>query len=258
MMNITFASYFLLFLLLLVPFYTLFETRSSLMGRFSSALLKVVTSLAATAFLLYYLLRIDHAVLTYAFALAALAGTTYGTAMRVRSGRGSFLIPLLAAVFATVPAVVAFAVFAFGGAGALLRAQYVLPVLLIALSAVWQTVPKGLGVYQSGLKNDAQLFRYLLANGATHADAVRYLVRRSVEKTVIAGFKQLTLLFAGVCPWVFCALLLGGVGVSAAAFAQLLLLSVAFTSPVLTLYLALHLAHRYAFDEYGNVKESMA
>ena len=113
---------------------------------------------------------------------------------------------------------------------------------------------KALETYYAGLRNHNALFYYLLGNGANHNQAVRYFVKRALERSMIPSLGRMAYIIIGVTPMVMWAMLLAGSDVYSAVLMQLLTFAMVLAASPLALLLTLMLAKRYAFDEYGKLK----
>ena len=118
--------------------------------------------------------------------------------------------------------------------------------LLASVSASWQ-------VYVSSLRHTQEHYRYLMANGASHLEAVMPSVRRSLRAAVMPSLKNMASPVVIAPPLLLCGLLLAGLSPVIAVVITSLLQLAMLSASVLTTALSLFLADRYLFDRSGNL-----
>jgi putative ABC transport system permease protein len=134
-------------------------------------------------------------------------------------------------------------------------ARYFIPVTGFLAGGVIESNSKSLDTYYSGLKNHNALYYYLLGNGATHAQAVDYFVKRALEKNMIPLLSRMAYILLGVTPMVLWSMILAGTDVAFAVFLQILMLVGMLASAPVSLLVTLLVARRYSFDSYGQLKD---
>lgn len=253
MINITFFSFFLLAVFIVLPFVIAYFVGINKLLKPLKAISLHVISLCVLGIIAHFVTSYNNLFINMSLVLVMSVLVSYITAFRIRVPRHRYTIPLLISIVTTTVLLVLCSVIALADLSTLNNGLLAFSLLTIVCSSIFMIVPKGMKTFHNGLSNDAQLYHFLLANGAKHGQAIGYLMRRSVEKTWIYALKHVAVVFVAVCPWVFVGQLLVGTSVLNAVFAQLLLASLAIVAPVVALFFALLLARKYALDAYNQL-----
>jgi len=166
---------------------------------------------------------------------------------RSRLWNRSLLVPVHLSVFlGTISAV---------GIGLLLLPvhQTLLIPALVGIQAAFMlnTVSEGLKTYIHSMRHTQSHYQYLLANGASHLEAILPSVRRSMRAVLVVNMRMMTTPIAITPPMLLCGLLVAGVSpVLAVIIVCLLILSFMGTG-MLTMLLMIILSDRFVFDRSG-------
>ena len=243
-MNIGFMGICILVILLCVPVYLIYFYKLNLQRKFALALAKVVGYLALTGIMLEFVFRMNNIALNILWVVLLALLTSVVTVNRAR------FIATLVVTFCIGVLVVLAALSTENP----FDARYLIPVTGFILGGIMESNCKALETYYAGLRNHNALFYYLLGNGASHNQAVRYFVKRALERSMIPSLGRMAYIIIGVTPMVMWAMLLAGSDVYSAVLMQLLTFAMVLAASPLALLLTLMLAKRYAFDEYGKLK----
>lgn len=132
--------------------------------------------------------------------------------------------------------------------------QFFLPVMGLIAFGMIRANARALGVYYMGLKNHSQLYYYLLGNGSTHREAVDYLLRRSLQASVVSSLKQVSHIIMVSAPVLMLGMIMGGTSVAVAAVCQVLFMIMLTAASTGMVFVTLLLARRGGFDEYEKLK----
>jgi putative ABC transport system permease protein len=121
----------------------------------------------------------------------------------------------------------------------------------IAAGQMLAAVPVALRTYVSSLRHTQDHCLYLLANGASHLEAVMPSVRRSVRAAMLPSMRSMTAAVVIAPSLFFCGMLLAGCAPLVAVVVSFLLSLAAQASCLLTVLLTLALADRRLFDRSG-------
>lgn len=116
------------------------------------------------------------------------------------------------------------------------------------------SLTKALQAFVGSLHHAQSHYRYLLANGATHIEALMPSVRRSLRATLIPSFSAMSALLMVMPPILFCGLLLAGTAPVAAVVATVLVLLAQLVGSVAATLTMLCLLDRILFDKLGQLK----
>ena len=124
-------------------------------------------------------------------------------------------------------------------------AQYFIPIFGILMGNMLSSNVVALNAYYSGLKREQQLYRYLLGNGATRAEA---------QAPLIANIAVLGLV---ALPCTMIGQFLGGSSPNVAIKYQMMIMVITFTASMLSLMITISLASRKSFDANGKLLQVM-
>ena len=105
-----------------------------------------------------------------------------------------------------------------------------------------------------GLRHHNHLYYYLIGNGASVGEALRYLQKRAIEKSMQPGIRTMATTAAGVSPVVMWTMLMGGRTPLEAAAWQVLITAAVFAAAVAAVWIALEVARKYVVDGYAMLK----
>ena len=185
MINITFFSFFLLTVFIVLPFVIAYFVGINKLLKPLKAISLHIISLCVLGVIAHFVTSYNNLFINMSLVLVMSVLVSYITAFRIRVPRHRYTIPLLISIVTTTVLLVLCSVIALADLSTLNNGLLVFSLLTIVCSSIFMIVPKGMKTFHNGLSNDAQLYHFLLANGAKHGQAIGYLMRRSVEKTWI-------------------------------------------------------------------------
>ena len=243
-MNIGFMGICILVILLCVPVYLIYFYKLNLQRKFALALAKVVGYLALTGIMLEFVFRMNNIALNILWVLLLALLTSVVTVNRARLTMKSYFIPAFISTLVVTFGIGVLVVLAAFSTENPFDTRYLIPVTGFILGGIMESNCKALETYYAGLRNHNALFYYLLGNGASHNQAVRYFVKRALERSMIPSLGRMAYII----------MLLAESDVYSAVLMQLLTFAMVLAASPLALLLTLMLAKRYAFDEYGKLK----
>ena len=140
---------------------------------------------------------------------------------------------------------------------ALARTQLKRKILLLPISAGFLCMLSSnviaLNTYYSGLKREQQLYRYLLGNGATKAEAQAPFIRQAIIKSFSPLIANISVMGLVAFPGTMIGQILGGSSPNVAIKYQMMIMVITFTASMLSLMITISLASRKSFDAYGKL-----
>ena len=115
------------------------------------------------------------------------------------------------------------------------------------------SVSVSLNTYVSSLRHTQEHQQYLLANGASHVEAVLPSVRRSLRASALPSLRAMSAPILLAPPLLFCGLLMLGSSPFAAAVVVLILMITSMFVSVLTTLLTIIMTDRFLFDASGRL-----
>ena len=240
--------------LLALPLYILYAFQVKIARNVLVGASKMLGGMTLTALCLYFVMKWDSLLVSLlCFFLMALAAAV-ATVHRSRLKDWHYVVPVAVGVIVSVIVIGLYFLFFVLGLQNPFDARYFLPILGLMTGGLIGPNAKALSAYYAGLEHHAQLYYYLIGNGATHSEAVRYFFRRALEQAAIPWIRQMGYMMVGVSPVILWAMLLAGSSVFMALACQLLLVILMFAASISSLLITLYAAHRYSFDEYDHLK----
>ena len=237
-------------LLLLAPLYILYVFNGKLVSKFIVASAKMLVYTGILSAVIYFVFLINNVLVSILASLLMAVMAAMATVVKSRLKVSQFIVPASAGIVATTIVYALYFLFLVLGVKNPFNAQYFLPVCGLLVGMMLEINYKALSTYYVGLEHHHQLYDYLIGNGATHAEAVRYFAGKAVEKATIAGISRMAYMVLGTTPVILWSVLLAGTDVLTAALLQILLLIAAFSVTIVSIVVTLFVAKRYAFDAY--------
>ena len=114
-----------------------------------------------------------------------------------------------------------------------------------------------LNAYYSGLKREQQLYRYLLGNGATRAEAQAPFIKQAIIKSFSPLIANIAVMGLVALPGTMIGQILGGSSPNVAIKYQMMIMVITFTASMLSLMITISLASRKSFDSNGKLLQVM-
>ena len=244
-------------LLLAVPAGLAYYFRLRILNHFIVETVKMGVGVVLLGIVLHYVFMWNNGLVNLAWILLM---AVLATVFIVREGQLSlktFLLPVLTGVAASLLVFGLYFVFAVLGLKNGLDARYLIPVAGLMVAMMVVADGKALATYYMGLRYHGQLYYYLRGNGATHAEATQLFLRRALDKAALLVLKKISSTVVGMAPVVLFAMLLSGVSIVAAVEYQVLLLILCFAAAMTSVLVTLLVARKYAFDEYGQLRQML-
>ena len=133
-------------------------------------------------------------------------------------------------------------------------ARYFIPIFGILMGNMLSSNVIAINTYYSGLKREQQLYRYLLGNGATRAEAQAPFIRQAIIKSFSPLIANIAVMGLVALPGTMIGQILGGSSPNVAIKYQMMIMVITFTSSMLSLMITISLASRKSFDAYGKLR----
>ena len=175
--------------------------------------------------------------------MAAAASAT--VIMKARLHLRRFLMPVFAGV--TVGSLITglYLLFLSLGIENPIDGRFFIPIMGLLIGNMITVNSKALATYHAGTSYHAQLYDYLLGNGATYTEATRYIVRRTIEKTALPNIAHTVGIVVSSSPVIMWTMILGGTSAVSAAAIQVLIIVAMFCSSLMSMAVTLWVYRRY-------------
>jgi putative ABC transport system permease protein len=134
------------------------------------------------------------------------------------------------------------------------EARYLLPIAGMLLGNCLQSNIIGLNAYYSRLRQEQQLYRFALANGATRREALFPFMRDALVKAFNPAIASMAVMGLVSLPGMMTGQILGGSQPGVAIKYQIMIMIAILVCSLLSLILTIFLANRYVFDAFDNFR----
>ena len=136
-----------------------------------------------------------------------------------------------------------------------MKANLVIVVSLALLSgSIIESMSHALKTYIGSLYNTKVHSQYMLANGASHMEAVAPSIKRALNSGIIISLQKMTKPVAFTIPALLCGMLLGGLSPVLATVVMLITSFTIIASNILSVVLGLYFIDSAIFDKSGKLK----
>ena len=163
----------------------------NMFGKMLKGFFSMALKVGVIALFVYWLVEWDSFVFDVLFVIAMLFYSAIEVKVRARLRSTSYVIPVLAGLFAGTMLTGAGLLLVNITSLAALSACFVLPVFAILLTGTADVLARSMSMYYAGLRHHNQFYYYMLGNGATHHEALSYLTRRAVQQAAACGISAL-------------------------------------------------------------------
>lgn len=241
-------------LLLALPIALMVRLRIPMIDKLLLAVGKMAGGLAALGLLLHWLVAANNLVLSLLFVIVLFVMAAFVAVAESRQPRGRVLLPLLAGSALSVVVVSLWFLVLVMGLKNPFEATKLIPVCGFMAAAVALTNGKALGTYYAGLYAHHQLYDYMIGNGATHAEATAHFQRRAFERAIAPLLSRMAMCVVPLgCFVAWTMILVGATPLQAVLFEGLMVVAM-LAAAVLSLFIAIVVGRRYAFDKYEQLK----
>ena len=255
-MEISILGFCLGLLLIFVPLYILqIHYKVNFLFKILRGLIKMFVFLGVTAVCLYFVFKWNNLWVNILWILLMIVAGSFVTTMKARLNIGRHLLPVTLGILASVLVVGVYFLLTVIGMKNAFDTRYFIPVFGLLIGGIVETNAQALRTYNMGLKYHGKLYYYLLGNGATRREALRYFEKRAMERVSIPCISKMALMMMGMTPVVMWSMLIEGSGIITAVAFQILLLIATFCASVVSIIVTLRVASKLSVDKYGKLKD---
>lgn len=253
-MEITLLGIFFGLLLLAIPVSAIYYLRLPVLNRVVRVVCRTIVAVAVIALVVFGALSLDSIVYDIVMLLALSLLSAVLTLGKARLKVSKLIIPAAAGSIVAVAVVVFYVLFLVLAGSKPFVAHLFVPLAGIVAGGIVGANTKALQTYYSGLLHHGQLYNYIIGNGGTHAEAVHYFVRRSLQASIVSISRDMSRLVFVSAPTVMLAMVMSGASVLTAAAFQILVYVAVMAASVLSVVITLFVGRKYSFDEYERLK----
>ena len=254
-MEISIVGFCLGLILLVVPVYILQVYKVKFLAKILRALVKMVICLGLTGLCLYFVFKWNQLWINVLWVILMILAGSFMTTMKAKVNIAKYFLPITIGVLVSVLIVGMYFLLAVIGLKQSFDTRYFVPVFGLLIGGIVETNGLALRTYNMGLKYHGKMYYYLLGNGATRHEALRYFEKRALEKVSAPCISRMALMVMGFSPVVMWSMLMAGSGVLTAVAFQVLILIATFCASVVSMIVSIRVASKLSVDKYGKLKE---
>ena len=224
--DISYLSLGIGLLLLLIPLFYIWKFKTGLLRATVIGTARMIVQLFFIGIYLNYLFLWDNPWINFLWVIVMIFVASQTALARTQLKRKILLLPISAGFLCSVVCVGLYFIGIVLRVENVFSARYFIPIFGILMGNMLSSNVIALNTYYSGLKREQQLYRYLLGNGATKAEAQAPFIRQAI---------------------------LGGSSPNVAIKYQMMIMVITFTASMLSLMITISLASRKSFDAYGKL-----
>ncbi len=252
--NISTINLALGYLLLIIPIAILILYKTKLVKDTLIAFARMTIQLLLVGIYLKYVFLWDYWWLNLLWALLMLAVATFTIGRRANMKRAIFIIPIFTALLSAMFIVDFYFLKIVLKLDNPLTARYFIPITGMIMGNCMRSNVIALDRFYRGLNTNRNLYRFLIANGGTHneallpfmRDALRTAFNPFIANTAVMGLISLPGMMTGQ--------ILGGSNPDVAIKYQIMLAITIFVASMTTVFLTIKIVNLFVFDKYYRLK----
>ncbi len=252
-------------LLMLVPLYFLWRTRTGLVQSVVNATLRMIVQLYLIGLYLQYLFEYDLWYVNIVWGLVMVFVATATALQRTRLKVGIMAMPLSVGFLVTALLVSLFFICLVLHISDTMRmditlssafaARYFIPIFGLLLGNMLGVNVVALSSYYESMRREQQQYYYLLGNGATRREATSPFLRAAIIKALNPAIANMAVMGLVAMPGTMIGQILGGSDPAQAIKYQMMIVVITFAASMVSLMITVALAGRRSFDAMGRLKD---
>lgn len=255
--DITWLNLGIGYLLLIIPISALAYFRTGLVKDSLIAVLRMSIQLYLVGLYLEYIFRWNNAYINLGWILVMLFIAAFTINRRGRLRNKYFFWPAFAALLLSFVLVDLYFLGLVLRLDNLFDAKYFIPITGMLLGNCIHTNVIALHAFYGELDSRKDFYRYALANGAKHGEALAPFIKSALQKAFNPAIATMAVIGLISLPGMMTGQILGGNSPMVAIKYQILLMITIFVTTMLSVLLTILFANRFLFDEYKNLKENV-
>ena len=251
--DISYLSLGIGLLLLLIPLFYIWKFKTGLLRATVIGTARMIVQLFFIGIYLNYLFLWDNPWINFLWVIVMIFVASQTALARTQLKRKILLLPISAGFLCSVVCVGLYFIGIVLRVENVFSARYFIPIFGILMGNMLSSNVIALNTYYSGLKREQQLYRYLLGNGATKAEAQAPFIRQAIIKSFRPLIANISVMGLVAFPGTMIGQILGGSSPNVAIKYQMMIMVITFTASMLSLMITISLASRKSFDAYGKL-----
>lgn len=246
--DISYTSLAIGLLLLLIPLFYLWKFKTGLLWVTVIGIARMIVQLFFIGIYLKYLFLWNNPWINFLWVIIMIFVAAQTALARTQLKRKILFIPISIGFLFSVVCIGMYFIAIVLRLENVFSAQYFIPIFGILMGNMLSSNVVALNAYYSGLKREQQLYRYLLGNGATRAEAQAPFIKQAIIKSFSPLIANIAVMGLVALPGTMIGQILGGSSPNVAIKYQMMIMVITFTASMLSLMITISLASRKSFD----------
>ncbi len=242
------------YFLMLVPLIIFYAYRTGLVKPTLWALFRMTVQLLLVGLYLEYIFKWDNPWINLLWIVVMTIVASYTIIKRTGLRLKLFFFPVLLATILSIVLIDYYFLGVVIGLKNILTARYFIPITGMLLGNSLKNVIIALDAYYKRIDDEMVTYRWELANGATHSEALQPFIRYALQRAFNPLIATTAIMGLIALPGMMTGQILGGSDPMVAVKYQIMILVVIFASTSLNVWLTLRFSDRIAFDDFDNFK----
>lgn len=242
------------YIIMLIPLFWLYYYKTGLIKDVVIGALRMTIQLSFVALYFSYIFELNSPYLNISWVLIMVIVSVFTTIKRSKLQAKMFVLPVFTAIVVSLVLIDTFFLGFIIGLDNIFDARYFIPISGMILGNSMNHNIIGLNAYFDKLKNNNQLYYFMLINKNDQKSALLPYMRDAISKAINPLIATMTVMGLISLPGMMTGQILGGSDPSTAVKYQILILLAIFVSSNLNLVLTLIFSNRFVFDKFGKLK----
>ncbi|MGD8305685.1 MAG: ABC transporter permease [Ignavibacteria bacterium] len=252
--DITWPDLALGFVLLIIPFFILWYYKTGLFKSAVIAVIRMTAQLLLIGLYLEYIFMLNNLWINLGWVMIMVMIATVTTVRNSELYLRYYFIPVFISLAISLIIVDVYFLGIVIKLDNMYDAIYLIPITGMLLGNSIRTNVLGLSSYYKKLQKEQTLYRYALANGATHSEALIPYMKTALKTSFSPTIATMAVIGLISLPGMMTGQILGGSSPTVAIKYQIMLMITIFVSSVLTVVLTIFISNRFIFDSFYNLK----
>ena len=245
------------YFLLLVPIFVFRYYKTGLLVPTLISMGRMSLQLFLVGLYLKYIFQFNNAFVNLGWVLIMVLVTAYTIVNRSNLPKKMLFIPVFIALIISISLVDAFLLGIVLKLDFIFDARYLIPITGMLIGNSLTNTVIAIDFFYSRIRQQQNTYRFALANGASQSEAVQIFIRDAVKKAMNPTIASTAVMGIVSLPGMMTGQILGGSDPTVAIKYQILIMLTIFVSSLVTILLSILFCNKKAFDEFGNLRQSM-
>lgn len=243
--------------LIIIPIIVFQYFRSGMVKATLIAVLRMTIQLFLVGVYLQYIFHLNHSWINVAWVFLMIVVATFTTIQRSTLNKKVFLLPILLAMIISIIAIDLYFLGVVLKLDYLFEARYFVPITGMLIGNAMSNNIIALNTFYKGLEREQVQYRYAIANGATHHEALKAFMAEALRKSLNPLIAMTSVIGLISLPGMMTGQILGGSLPAVAIKYQIMMMITVLVSSVLTVVLSIVISNRFVFDEWDMPKRHL-